>query len=126
MVIYKRNILASLTNFCLFLDSKLRHNKGRGQDVLYFRFSDKLSRSRVQKALLWVHVRGLGGLAAPHMGPGVPVTITVLRVLRGPEWAETALSNIISVKVRHSINNFITKHRRGLHYFKFLIVLHKW
>ncbi|KAG8313088.1 hypothetical protein J6590_010182 [Homalodisca vitripennis] len=82
-----------------FLDSKLRHNKGRGQDVLYFKFSEKLTRNRVQSALLWIHVRGVGAVGpGPSLG-GAPVTITVLRVLRGPEWTETPLSNIISTKV---------------------------
>lgn len=85
-------------SFCV-LDPKLRHTKGRGQDILYFKFSDKITRNRVQRALLWVYVRGAGAQGAgPSLG-GAPVTISVLRVLRGSEGAETPLSNIVSAKV---------------------------
>ncbi|XP_054268972.1 growth/differentiation factor 8-like [Macrosteles quadrilineatus] len=80
---------------------KLRHTKGRGQDILYFKFSDKITRNRVQRALLWVYVRGAPSGATstgPSLG-GAPVTISVLRVTRGSEGAETPLSNIVSSKV---------------------------
>lgn len=79
---------------------KLRHT-GRGQDVLYFRFSEKIIRNKVLRAQLWVHVRGAGGgPGADPQGPlvsGAPVTINVLRVLRASDTPLTSHSAAIKV-----------------------------
>lgn len=79
---------------------KLRHT-GRGQDVLYFKFTEKIIRNKVLRAQLWVHVRGAGGGAsADPLGPlvsGAPVTINVLRVLRASDTPLTSHTAAIKV-----------------------------
>ncbi|PSN36596.1 Growth/differentiation factor 8 [Blattella germanica] len=92
-------------------DTKLRHGP-KGQDVQYFRFSDKVMRSKLLKAQLWMYLRGThyqhgsrhsheeqadapapespgggydgGGGGGSDGGWSVPlVNISVLKVLRG-------------------------------------------
>lgn len=42
---------------CHVPDPKLRHGP-KGQDVQFFRFSEKVMRNKVLKALLWMYLRG--------------------------------------------------------------------
>ncbi|KAJ9574939.1 hypothetical protein L9F63_007905, partial [Diploptera punctata] len=89
---------------------KLRHGP-KGQDVQYFRFSEKVMRSKVLKAQLWMYLRGTqyqhgsrfsheddADAPAPESPGGGPVNISVLKVLRGS--SSSAESPVIKIEAK--------------------------
>lgn len=74
-----------MQNISFSTDPKLRHGR-RSHEIQYFRFSDKIMRSKVVRAQLWLYVRGAADQefeTTPTSADEVrAINVSVLRVLR--------------------------------------------
>ncbi|XP_066996088.2 growth/differentiation factor 8 [Anabrus simplex] len=88
---------------------KIRHS--RRSDIQYFKFSEKIIRNKVENAQLWVYVRGTDwpsgadGTTTPlgaedGTSPIHPMNVTVFRVIKPPEGAESPLVTPILTEKR--------------------------
>lgn len=82
---------------CLLLDPpRIRHRR-RNQDVLYFKFSDKVQDNKVLKAKLWLWLKDSN--KPLEVGPEEPITISVLKISRISTEETLQLSPITTIKV---------------------------